>query len=104
MSSTETFSLGRGGRLSPQTRSTKLVFTPTNEAPPFFLIFSSSLRASAALSETNDRREVQLPILRAVMTVGSTPTVLFPSDCSADLHQISSPLTDTMLRCTILAK
>ena len=43
-----TFSCGRGGRLSPHTASTRLMLTPTSAAPPFFFIFSSNLRASAA--------------------------------------------------------
>ena len=45
---TLTFSFGRAGRLSPQIRSTRLVLTPTSPLPPFFLIFSSNFRASAA--------------------------------------------------------
>ena len=41
------FSCGRGGRLSPQMTSTRLVLIPTRPEPPCFLIFSSSFRASA---------------------------------------------------------
>jgi hypothetical protein len=42
-----TFSFGRGGFSLPQTRSTRLDWIPTRLEPPFFLIFSASLRASA---------------------------------------------------------
>ena len=92
ISSTDTFSFGRGGRSSPQTRSTRLALTPRSSAPPFFFIFSDNLRASAVESKKRPAVGLQLASLRAVMTVGSTPTVLRPSDCSAVLEEFRNVL------------
>lgn len=91
-SSTETFSLGREGCSSPQTRSTRFSLIPTSEAPPFFLIFSASLRASAGTSKMTVQPRRYPSSLRAVMSLGSTPTEWLPSDCSAVLDTLSVPI------------
>ena len=59
------FSVGLDGLAEPQTLSTRFSFTPTSVALLFFFKVSLSFRAS-----------------EAVMTAGSTPTVLPPSACS----------------------
>lgn len=84
---TLTFSLGRGGRSLPQTRSTRFCFTPTSCAPDLLRV-SASLRALAVWfqrrSFSNVPREGWLHS-QAVMVVGSTPTTFPPSACSVVL-------------------
>lgn len=97
------FSCGRGGRSEPHITSTRLVVTAESEAPPFFLIFSDRARASARFNQSNDFARTAFQFLRAVMTVGSTPTTLLPSDCSAALSDVRKCRNEEREMMTILA-
>lgn len=88
---TRTFSLGRGGRSLPQTKSTRFCWMPTSD-DPFFSRVSASLRAPAVENESHGPGSNMGPTqyLRAVIRDGSTPTALPPSACSVVLRHNES--------------
>lgn len=89
-SCTLTFSFGLAGFLLPHTASTIFCRMAFRSPPPFFLIFSASFLASASLISVPWLLCVQMLHSRAVITEGSTPTFLPPSDLSAVLNQPNS--------------